>query len=98
MAHLSLIDGVIPLRDEIVQRTSGIHAVQLHAGLTQRYAAAHAAGALTFPLLLSDLYMKFLKALDALCYRNHFIVNTIILKKTCYLTHLLLLSPDLTQT
>ncbi len=43
------IDQIIPFRYQIVQRAAGRHSHQLHAGLTEGYAAGHTPGAL--PLL-----------------------------------------------
>ena len=55
------VDQVVPLRDEIVQRTAGNHSSQLRPGLAEGHAALHTPGALALPLLLGERQMKLAK-------------------------------------
>ena len=47
------IDQVVPLGDEVVDRAARGHAVEQRAGVAERHAAIHAAGALLAELLLA---------------------------------------------
>ena len=61
MLIVAVIYLIIPLRDEIVKRTSDKLAVILHCRLAEGHAAVHAARSLFSALLLVELALKFLK-------------------------------------
>ena len=87
MGDVAVVDLVVPLRAEIVERTAREHARQLHAGLAERDTAVHAARALLPTLLLREGDVKFFKIFDTLLYRNVFILFSRIIEKSCNLTH-----------
>ena len=66
----ALIDQVVPLRDQVVQRATGGHAADHHARLTEGNAAVHAAGRLCLLLLAGEPDVKFVEVFDALQRRN----------------------------
>ena len=51
VSEVAGIDQIVPLGDQVVQRTAGNHAVQDGAGLAEGDAALHAAGSLPPALL-----------------------------------------------
>src|SRR5262249_34438968 len=54
------IDQVVPLRDEVVDRAAGGHAADERAGMAERHAAIHAAGALFLEHVLAGMLVEFL--------------------------------------
>ena len=87
VGDVAVVDLIVPLRAEIVERAAREHTRQLHAGLAERNAAVHAARALLPTLLLREGDVKFLEIFDTLLYRNVFIFFSRIIEKSCYLTH-----------
>ena len=67
---LPLIHQIIPLGDEVVQRTAAGHAAQHHAALAEGHTAVHAAGALRLLFVLVQRQMKFVKIGDAFLRRQ----------------------------
>ena len=87
VGDVAVVDLIVPLRTEIVERAAREHTRQLHTGLAERNAAVHAARALLPTLLLREGDVKFFKVFDTLLYRNVFIFFSRIIEKSCYLTH-----------
>ena len=67
---LALIDQIVPLGDEVVQRAAGGHAADHHARLAEGDAAVHAARCLGLLLLPGEPDVKFVKVFNALQRRN----------------------------
>ncbi len=61
MLIVAVIYLIIPLRDEVVERTSDKLAIKLHRRLAECHAAVHAARTLFSALLLVELTLKFIK-------------------------------------
>ena len=66
LAPEAAVDEVVPLGDEVVDRAAAGHAVEDHAGVAERRAAIHAAGALLAQFLGRRVMVEFLPVLDAL--------------------------------
>ena len=60
------IDQIIPFRDEVVDGATGSHAVEQGAGVTERDAAIHAAGALLAQLARLQVQVELVPIADAL--------------------------------
>ena len=67
---LALIDQVVPLGDQVVQRAAAEHAAQLNAALAEGDAAVHAACALGLLLVGVQRDVKLVKISDALLGRQ----------------------------
>jgi hypothetical protein len=67
---LALIDQVVPLGDQVVQRAAAEHAAQLNAALAEGDAAVHAACALGLLLVGVQRDVKLVKIPDALLGRQ----------------------------
>ena len=67
---LALIDQVVPLGDQVVQRTARCHAADHHAGLAEGHAAVHAAGGLGLLLLAGEPDVKLVEIFNALQRRD----------------------------
>ena len=89
MADVSLPDLIILLRNQIVQRTAGHHAVQLHGGLAKGNSAVHAAPCLFCSRLYIQRCVKLVKGEDPLTDRYDPIVLPCIIQKTGRFTHAL---------
>ena len=87
VGNVAVVDLIVPLRAEIVERAAREHTRQLHAGLAERNTAVHTTRALLPTLLLREGDVKFFEILDTLLYRNVFIFFSRIIEKSCYLTH-----------
>ena len=87
MPHMPLPDLIIPLRDQIVQRAAGHHAVQLHGGLAEGHAAVHAASCLLDAGFFIQRCMKFIEGEDSLADRYDSVVLPCIIQKTGRFTH-----------
>ena len=84
---LAVVDQVVPLRDEVVQRAAGGHAADHHAGLTEGNTAVHAACCLGLLLLTGEPDVKFVEVLHALQRRHIRAGFARIIDKSCCLTH-----------
>ena len=67
---LALVDQVVPLRDQVIQRAAAEHTAQLDAALAEGDAAVHAACALGLLLVGMQRDVKLVKILDALLGRQ----------------------------
>ena len=67
---LALIDQVVPLGNQVVQRTARCHAADHHAGLAEGHAAVHAAGGLGLLLLAGEPDVKLVEIFNALQRRD----------------------------
>ena len=59
------IDEVVPLRDQVVDRAAGGHAVEKLAGMAERNAAIHATRALVAEFPLLHVHMEFVPVAHA---------------------------------
>ena len=84
---VSKIHKVIPLRNEVLQRTAGGHSRNHGSRLAERYTACHTAGSLHLLLLFRELQMKFLKVFDTLKRGNGVSRLALIFHKSSWLTH-----------
>ena len=84
---LAMINKVVPLRDEVVQRAAGGHAADHHAGLTEGNTAVHAACCLRLLLLAGEPDVKFVKVFNAFQRRNIRAGFARIVDKSSCLTH-----------
>ena len=84
---LAVVHQIVPLRDEVVQRTAGGHAADHHARLTEGHAAVHAAGGLRLLLLPREPDVELVKIFKALQRRNVRAGLARIIHKSCCLTH-----------
>ena len=84
---LAMVNKVVPLRDEIVQRTARGHAADHHAGLTEGNTAVHAACRLRLLLLAGEPDVKFVEVFNALQRRYIRAGFARIIHKSCCLTH-----------
>ena len=98
MLVMSVIDLVIPFRNQIVQRTPGHHTGELHRRLAQRNAAVHAARSLLFPFLLGKGTMKLFKIRKTLLYRNVRVILTFKFQKSSRLAHYAVTSSNASRT
>ena len=76
---VSGIDKIIPLRYQIVQRTSACHSHDGHTGLAERHTAVHASCALNLLFFHGKWNMKFLKIFDALLRLDRFRIFSLII-------------------
>ena len=65
MLPVAAVNHIVPLRNQVVQRTAGVHAGELHTALAERHAAVHAACALLLPMLSIEGRVKFVKVFNA---------------------------------
>ena len=84
---LALIDQIVPLGDEVVQRAAGGHAADHHARLAEGDAAVHAACRLGLLLLAGEPDVKFVKVFHALQRRYVRAGLARIIHKSCGLAH-----------
>ena len=84
---LALINQVVPLRDQVVQRAAGGHAADHHARLAEGDAAVHAACRLGLLLLAGEPDVKFVKVFHALQRRYVRAGLARIIHKSCGLAH-----------
>ena len=84
---LAMINKVVPLRDEVIQRAAGGHAADHHAGLTEGNTAVHAACCLRLLLLAGEPDVKFVKVFNAFQRRNIRAGFARIVDKSSCLTH-----------
>ena len=83
MGIIARIDHVVPLRDQVVERTAGeAGPAQVHARLAEGHAAVHTPGTLLAPLLFGQRRMKFIKVLNAFQRCNGGIAPALILQKS----------------
>ena len=84
---LAVIDQIVPLRDEVVQRAAGGHAADHHARLAEGNTAVHAARRLGLLLLAGEPDVKFVEIFHALQRRHIRAGLARIIDKSCCLTH-----------
>ena len=89
---------IVPLGDQVVQRTAREHTRQLHSRLAQRHAAVHAARALLTPLLIGDGLVKLLKGSQTLLGRYVIIAFALIIQKSGCLAHYAVTSSNASRT
>ena len=87
VVQVAVVYQVVPLRNQIVQRTAGIHPRQLHPGLAEGHAALHAPGPLPLPLLFWLHGMELIPVPDALQRRLRRIAPARIVQKSCGFSH-----------
>ena len=87
-----MIDQIIPLRAQIMQRAAARHASEHHARLAERNTAVHASGPLLLLLLEREMFMELIPVFDAFLrvLRNR--IDPVIFQKSRRLPHLPVLS------
>ena len=86
LLDLPAIEQIVPLRDQVVQRTA---VVRLAVG----HAAVHAAGRLLAALFVRAQGVQEFKVLHALSLRSEGIFKALVFQKTCRLSHALTFLP-----
>ena len=76
MLPVSVINFVVPLGDQIMQRAACRHIIEDRSRLAERHAAVHAARALLLTVVQRERRMKFVEMTDALQRGDCFIVCT----------------------
>ena len=84
---LALIDQIVPLGDEVIQRAAAEHPAQLHAALAKGYAAIHAACALGLLLVGVQRDVKLVKIANAFLGRQLQAGLPRNLDKSCRFSH-----------
>ena len=84
---VAVIDQVIPLRHQIVERASARHPHQVHTGLTEGHAARHAARALYLLFLLRQGRIELIEMLNPLEGLLRRLILSRIFHKSCWFSH-----------